>query len=193
MRTIQGLLSLCQKYEANQINQACDKAWRSKSFNYRVIKTLLEKESATTQQTMEFMDDHPVIRSTSEYSDFVKRAIQGDNAMSVGMTTMLKKLRLSGLGDSLEVRLHEAASRGLSHRDFLEMILQDELMVRNSRTISRRVTSACFRDNKRLEDFDFTFNPTIKKNRIYDLATCQFIRDKRDVLWLGRLELVKVI
>ena len=90
--------------------------------------------------------------------------------MSDGLTSMLKKLRLSGLGESLEIRLHEAASRGLTHREFLELALQDELLVR---------------DVKRLEDFDFTFNATIKKNRIFDLATGHFIRDKRDVLWLG--------
>ena len=105
--------------------------------------------------------------------------------MSDGLTTMLKKLRLSGLGDSLEIRLHEASSRGLTHRDFLELILQDELLVRDGRQISRRVASACFRDAKRLEDFDFGFNSSIKKNKIFDLATCHFIRDRRDVLWLG--------
>lgn len=105
--------------------------------------------------------------------------------MTDGLTSMLRRLRLSGLGDSLEVRLHEASSRGLTHREFLEMVLQDELLVRNSRMISRRIVSACFRDTKRLEDFDFSFNTSIKKNRIYDLATCQFVRDKRDVLWLG--------
>jgi DNA replication protein DnaC len=104
---------------------------------------------------------------------------------SDGLLGMLKKLRLSGLGESLEVRLHEAASSGLNHREFLERLLQDELLVRNSRTMTRRVTAAGFRDQKRLEDFDFTFNSSIKKNRVYDLATCQFIRERRDVLWLG--------
>jgi len=104
---------------------------------------------------------------------------------SNGLPGMLKKLRLSGMGESLEIRLHEAASSGLSHREFLELILQDELLVRDGRTMARRVTAAGFRDTKRLEDFDFTFNTSIKKNRIYDLATCQFIRDRRDVLWLG--------
>ena len=105
--------------------------------------------------------------------------------MSDGLMTMLKTLRLSGLGESLEIRLHEASTRGLTHREFLELILQDELLVRNSRTISRRITAACFRDMKRLEDFDFSFNTKIKKNRVYDLATCHFIREKKDVLWLG--------
>ena len=105
--------------------------------------------------------------------------------MSDGLTSMLKKLRLSGLGESLEIRLHEASSRGLTHREFLELALQDELLVRDGRQISRRIATACFRDVKRLEDFDFGFNSSIKKNRIFDLATCHFIRDKRDVLWLG--------
>ena len=105
--------------------------------------------------------------------------------MPDGLTSVLKKLRLSGLGDSLEIRLHEAASRGLTHREFLELILQDELLVRNGRQISRRIAAACFRDVKRLDDFDFAFNASIKKNRIFDLATSHFIRDRRDVLWLG--------
>jgi len=70
--------------------------------------------------------------------------------ISDGIPGMLKKLRLSGLGESLEIRLHEAASSGLNHREFLEMILQDELLVRNIRTIYLRVTAACFRDVKRL-------------------------------------------
>jgi len=81
--------------------------------------------------------------------------------------------------------LHEAASCGLTHREFLELVLQDELNIRSDRQITRRITSAGFREAKKLEDFDFSFNPTIKKNRIYDLATCHYIREHRDVLWLG--------
>jgi hypothetical protein len=76
-RTIQGLLSLCRKYESSQIDRACESAWRSKCYSYRAIKNLLEREAARRQQTMEFMDDHPVIRSITEYGEFVKRAIHG--------------------------------------------------------------------------------------------------------------------
>ncbi len=45
----------------------------------------------------------------------------------------LKKLRLSGLLESLEVRLQEAAGHSLSHAEFLELIVQDELVVRSDR------------------------------------------------------------
>lgn len=105
--------------------------------------------------------------------------------MSDSLLPVLRKLRLSGLSTSLEIRLHEAASSGLTHREFLELVLQDEMNIRSDRQINRRILSAGFREAKKLEDFDFSFNTTIKKNRIYDLATCHYIREHRDVLWLG--------
>lgn len=105
--------------------------------------------------------------------------------MTRDLLTTLKKLRLSGLADSLEIRLHEAATTGLGHREFLELLLQDELLVRNHRLVSRRTNAACFRETRRLEDFDFAFNTSIKKDRVYDLATCRFVREHRDVLLVG--------
>jgi DNA replication protein DnaC len=105
--------------------------------------------------------------------------------MSNGLLTTLKKLRLSGLAESLEIRLHEAATTGLNHREFLELLLQDELMIRNHRLVSRRTNAAGFRETRKIEDFDFGFNPSIKKDRVYDLATSRFVRERRDVLLVG--------
>lgn len=97
----------------------------------------------------------------------------------------LRQLRLSGLAQSLEVRLQEAAGHQLSHGEFLELILQDELLVRNQRQIERRVQAAQFRELKALDDFDWSFNPSIPRKQIFDLATCRFVRELRDVLLLG--------
>jgi DNA replication protein DnaC len=105
--------------------------------------------------------------------------------MSEPLLPLLKKLRLSGMSQSLEIRLHEASSSSLTHREFLELMLQDELNVRGDRQIARRTKQACFRETRRLEDFDFSFNTSIQKSRVFDLATGQFVRECRDVLWLG--------
>lgn len=105
--------------------------------------------------------------------------------MNEALRTTLRKLRLSGLAQSLDVRLQEAAGHGLNHLEFLELILQDELAVRSDRHMNRRLRQACFRESKTLEDFDFAFNPSLKKKQVYDLATCRFIREARPVLWLG--------
>ncbi len=105
--------------------------------------------------------------------------------MNSTLMTSLKQLRLSGLAISLEVRLQEASGNGLNHLEFLELILQDELSIRADRRIARRVKAAAFRDPKTLEGFDFSFNPAIKKKTIFELATCKFVREGRDVLLLG--------
>ena len=76
-RVLQGLLSLSAKYNSESINAACEKAWRSGALNYRTVKRLLEASDAASQSTMEFMDSHPIIRSVSEYEDFVQESIQG--------------------------------------------------------------------------------------------------------------------
>jgi DNA replication protein DnaC len=105
--------------------------------------------------------------------------------MRPSLLQTLKQLRLSGLAQSLEVRLSEASGNRLDHGEFLELILQDELNVRSSRLVSRRVKSAMFSEVKNLDEFDFSFNPSIKRKQIHDLAACQFIRDKADLLLLG--------
>jgi DNA replication protein DnaC len=105
------------------------------------------------------------------------------------MTNTLKQhaqsLRLSGLLNSLELRLQEAEANRLPYAQFLELILQDEINVRHQRLLARRHKAADFREPRSLEHFDFSFNPTINRPQIYELAACQFVRQHRDVLLVG--------
>ena len=105
--------------------------------------------------------------------------------MNERLRSALYQLRLSGMADSLDVRLQEAAGHQLNHAEFLELVLQDELNIRNQRQIERRVKAANFREVKALDEFDFTFNPSIKRQQIFDLATCRFMRERKDVLLVG--------
>jgi DNA replication protein DnaC len=105
--------------------------------------------------------------------------------MNQNLVQSIRKLRLSGLLPSLELRLHEAQTHQLPHEQFLELLFQDELNVRQQRVIDKRTKAAGFRDHKTLEDFDWTFNPAIQRQQMYDLASGQFIRQRRDVLLVG--------
>jgi len=105
--------------------------------------------------------------------------------MNDRLQSALHQLRLSGLARSLDIRLQEAAGHKLNHAEFLELILQDELLVRQERQIERRVKAADFRELKALDEFDWSFNPSIKRSQIFDLATCRFIREAKDVLFVG--------
>jgi len=105
--------------------------------------------------------------------------------MNERLRSALKQLRLSGLAQTLDVRLQEAAGHALNHEEFLELILQDELLVRNERLMQRRVKAAGLRELRTLDEFDWSFNPSIQRKQIFDLATCRFIRESRDLLFLG--------
>ncbi len=97
----------------------------------------------------------------------------------------LKLLKLSGMGRTLDLRLQEAAANRLSHQEFLELILQDEINLRSQKRIELRTRAAEFKSLKTLEDFDWRFNNTVSRKDIYELAACHFIRQGTDVLFIG--------
>lgn len=105
--------------------------------------------------------------------------------MNQQLKTALKRLKLSGLLSTLEVRIQEAQGNQLNHLEFLELLISDEIALREDRAIERRVKAAGFREVKSIEDFDFSFNPSIKRKQIMELATCRFIREQRDILFTG--------
>lgn len=105
--------------------------------------------------------------------------------MNAKLAECLKQLRLSGMAQTLDVRLQEAAANRLNHVEFLELVLADELAVRQERLIGRGLKAAAFREQKTLEDFQWDFNRAIKRKQIYDLAAGGFLRQHRDVLFVG--------
>lgn len=105
--------------------------------------------------------------------------------MNQNLHTTLRQLRLSGLGKTLEVRIQEAGSSRLTHLEFLELILEDELSVRRQRQLDARVRAAEFRALKPLDDFDWRFNSAISRKQIYELAAGHFIGRHEDVLFVG--------
>jgi DNA replication protein DnaC len=98
---------------------------------------------------------------------------------------LLKKLRLSGVLQSLELRTRQAVDDDLSHAEFLYRLLSDETERRDGRQLEQRVRRAGFEHQTTLEDFDFTFNPAVPKTKVIDLATCAFIDRKENVLVVG--------
>ncbi len=87
--------------------------------------------------------------------------------------------------DSLEVRNRQAIDEKLTYTDFLAMVIQDEVARRAQKKLSLALRRANFRNQKTLEDFDFTFNPSIDRSLIMDLATCHFMEEKVPVFIMG--------
>jgi hypothetical protein len=75
------------------------------------------------------------------------------------MNNILKQhartLRLSGLLQSLELRLQEAEANRLPYAQFLELFFQDEINVRHQRLINRRHKLPDYREVRSLDNFDY--------------------------------------
>jgi DNA replication protein DnaC len=101
------------------------------------------------------------------------------------LTPMLKQLRLSGIMDSIETRNRQAIEKKMSYMDFLATIITDEIARRNQKKLATALRRANFRNQKTLEEFDFTFNPNINRSLVLDLASCRFINEKVCVFIIG--------
>lgn len=102
------------------------------------------------------------------------------------LVPVLKKLRLSGVLQSLELRNREAVDDGLAHTEYLFRLLHDEVDRRESKQLTQRLRRANFEAMKSIEDFDFQFNPNVPKAKVLDLATCQFVERKANVVIVGK-------
>ncbi|WP_434424238.1 IS21-like element helper ATPase IstB [Nannocystis pusilla] len=101
------------------------------------------------------------------------------------LTPVLKKLRLSGILDTLELRLQQAIDGNLDYAEFLFRILHDETERRDTKQLSLRIRRANFEHERTLESFDFNFNPQVPRAKIIDLSTCHFVERHENVLLIG--------
>ena len=98
---------------------------------------------------------------------------------------VLKKLRLSGILQTLDLRTKEAVNGSLGHAEFLFRLCSDEVERREAKQLELRLRRASFEVSRRLEDFDWSFNPQVPKSKIIDLAACHFIEKQENALLIG--------
>jgi DNA replication protein DnaC len=97
----------------------------------------------------------------------------------------LRKLKLTGMLDTLEVRLAQATASELGYVELLQALCEDEAARRDATGLERRMRAARFEQVATLEDFDFTFNPKIPATQIRDLSTLRFVEAGESVILHG--------
>jgi len=101
------------------------------------------------------------------------------------LKSRLKDFKLSGIYSTVDERLSFAKDKSLSYQEFLELLLEDEENNRRENSYKKRYSRAKLPYQKRIEDFDFSFQPGIDRRVINDFATCQFIGQKKNIIFLG--------
>lgn len=105
--------------------------------------------------------------------------------MSIQLDSRLRHLRLSGMAEALPGRLQQAVGANLPHRDFLELLVEDELARRSDRLFARRLKQAGIETVKEFTDFDWTYNPKLPRAQLCELASGRFVAQRRGVLMIG--------
>lgn len=97
----------------------------------------------------------------------------------------LATLELKEVAQVLESHLEAAAKGEVAYVDFLTDLLDVEIQARRERYLKARTRLAHFPFPKRLEDFDFAFQPAIDERQIRDLETLTFVVEAANVILLG--------
>ncbi len=105
--------------------------------------------------------------------------------MTHQLIPFLKRLRLSGILGTLDVRNQQAIAGQWTYVEFLARLLEDEVERRAQKQLALRIRRAAINTTKTLEGFDFAFNPMVNRQQVLDLATCSYIHRKRNVLICG--------
>lgn len=102
------------------------------------------------------------------------------------LAPQLKRLRLSGVLETLETRNRQAIDDQWSYVEFLSRLLEDEIARRDQKQLQLRLRRAAINTSKTLETFDFNFIPSLNRQKILDLATCDYIRQHHNVILCGQ-------
>ncbi len=69
--------------------------------------------------------------------------------------------------------------------EVLDHILSQEAQAKKKRAVDSQIQMSGFPFQKSVDAFDFSFQPSIDKNQILELATMRFVENKENVVFLG--------
>ena len=75
VRVLVGLMSLAKRHPDKSIDEACETAQTHGAYRLRTIRELIKRQ-VPKQEQFEFMQEHAIIRSISEYGDLVRTAFK---------------------------------------------------------------------------------------------------------------------
>ncbi len=101
------------------------------------------------------------------------------------LVSLLEKMKMGHLADQVDVVCEQAAKKDLGYKEFLTTALDVEWKGRHQKGVEVRLASARFPGIKTLEQFDFSFQPSIDRKVIRELAGLAFVERAENVILLG--------
>ena len=107
------------------------------------------------------------------------------DAPEILLTHHLKSLRLPTFLREHNKLARVCATEGVNHLEYLRRLAELELIEREGRMIERRIKLARFPAIKTLDSFDFKAVPSLNKMQVLELARCEYIERRENIIALG--------
>ena len=101
------------------------------------------------------------------------------------LVEQLKLLRCNGMAEALREQFNTQESSSLAFEERLGFIIERELLLREQRSITGKLRHAKLREQACIEDLDYQASRGLSKMQITQLALCQWITNKENVLITG--------
>lgn len=101
-------------------------------------------------------------------------------------TKMCQQLRLFNISQTLEQRISQAQQDALGYTEFLTIILQDELQIKQAKQVAQRIRQAQFEEEKTFDGLDLKIYPGKIQILLKELKNLSFLLTKKNIIIMGQ-------
>jgi DNA replication protein DnaC len=101
------------------------------------------------------------------------------------LRSMLADLKMPGSLEELDAILQQIDSAKLTAAEAMESLLVAQITLRNNRRLQAAMRSSRLPAVKTIADFDFTFQPSVRREQIDSLQELGFVERRENVIFLG--------
>ncbi|BCV22147.1 IS21-like element helper ATPase IstB [Moorella sp. Hama-1] len=107
------------------------------------------------------------------------------NKLTAYLESQMQALKLKGMLAHYQEVTEKASQNNLSYTEYLSLLFEEELKRKNEGTVKTKINKARFPFIKTLEEFDFSFQPSIREKEIIALSSLDFVEKKENIIFLG--------
>ena len=100
--------------------------------------------------------------------------------------TKLRQLKLAGMVKSIESRNRFAIDNKISYTEFIQLLIEDEYVNRKANSFGKRLNRSKINTQKSIDEFDFNYQPKLNKQQITEIASCRFIGENKNIVFMGK-------
>lgn len=102
------------------------------------------------------------------------------------LKSQLRALKMPAMAEGLEMRNRHALDNQTTYLEFLELLVEDESASRQANGYRSRLKDSRLDTQKVLDTYDFTYQPQLDKRQVYELASCRFIEQRHNAVFMGK-------